>query len=62
MLGTLRMGADAATSVTRPDGRFHDVSNLYCCDGSVFPTSGGWNPSLTIVAVSLKTAHGIAGT
>jgi choline dehydrogenase-like flavoprotein len=62
VVGTLRMGADAATSVTRPDGRFHDVSNLYCCDGSVFPTSGGWNPSLTIVAVSLKTAHGIAGT
>src|SRR5262249_44264443 len=61
VMGTLRMGADAATSVTRPDGRFHDVSNLYCCDGSVFPTSAGWNPSLTIVAVSLKTAHGSAG-
>ena len=25
VVGTLRMGADAATSVTRPDGRFHDV-------------------------------------
>ena len=56
------MGADPATSVTRPDGRFHDVDNLYCCDGSVFPTGGGWNPTLTIVAVALKTAHGIAGT
>jgi len=59
--GTLRMGADPATSVTRPDGRFHDVDNLYCCDGSVFPTGGGWNPSLTIVAVALKTAHGMTG-
>ena len=55
------MGADPATSVTRPDGRFHDVDNLYCCDGSVFPTGGGWNPTLTIIAVALKTAHGIAG-
>jgi choline dehydrogenase-like flavoprotein len=62
VMGTLRMGDDPATSVIRSDGRFHDVDNLYCCDGSVFPTSAGWNPSLTIVAVALKTAHGIAGT
>jgi gluconate 2-dehydrogenase alpha chain len=60
--GTLRMGADPATSVTRADGRFHDVDNLYCCDGGVFPTGGGWNPTLTIIAVALKTAHGIVGT
>jgi gluconate 2-dehydrogenase alpha chain len=60
--GTLRMGVDPATSVTRPDGRFHDVDNLYCCDGSVFPTGGGWNPTLTIIAVALRTAHGIVGT
>jgi choline dehydrogenase-like flavoprotein len=60
--GTLRMGGDPATSVTRPDGRFHDVDNLYCCDSSTFPTGGGWNPTLTLIAVALKIAHGIAGT
>jgi len=60
--GTLRMGTNPATSVTRPDGRFHDVDNLYCCDGSVFPTGGGWNPTLTLIAVALRTAHGLAGT
>jgi len=60
--GTLRMGADPDTSVTRPDGRFHEADNLYCCDGSVFPTGGGWNPTLTIIAVALRTAHGIVGT
>jgi choline dehydrogenase-like flavoprotein len=59
--GTLRMGNDPDTSVTRADGRFHDVDNLYACDGSVFPTGGGWNPSLTIVANALRIAHGIAG-
>ncbi len=61
VLGTLRMGGDPATSVTRPDGRFHDVDNLYCCDGGVFPSGGGWNPTLTIIAVALRTAHGMAG-
>ncbi len=53
--------ADPATSVTNADGRFHDVDNLYACDGSVFPTSSGYNPTLTIIATSLKIAHGIAG-
>ena len=62
VMGTLRMGADPATSVVNPDGRFHDVDNLYACDGSVFPTSSGWNPTLTIIAMALRIAHGIAGT
>jgi gluconate 2-dehydrogenase alpha chain len=62
VLGTLRMGADPATSVTRPDGRFHEVENLYACDGSVFVTSSGYNPTLTIMAMALRIAHGIAGT
>jgi choline dehydrogenase-like flavoprotein len=60
-MGTLRMGSDPATSVTDPQGRFHDVDNLYACDGSVFPTSSGYNPTLTIVALALKIAQGIAG-
>lgn len=62
VLGTLRMGADGATSVLMGSGRFHDVDNLFAADGSVFPTSSGYNPTLTIVAVALKIAHGIAGT
>src|SRR5881409_3333226 len=60
IMGTLRMGTDPATSVTNAGGRFHDVDNLYACDGSVFPTSSGYNPTLTIIAVALKIAHGIA--
>jgi gluconate 2-dehydrogenase alpha chain len=62
VLGTLRMGPDSASSVTNPAGRFHEVENLYACDGSVFPTGSGYNPTLTIIAVALKIAHGIAGT
>jgi gluconate 2-dehydrogenase alpha chain len=61
VMGTLRMGVDPSTSVTNADGRFHDVDNLYACDGSVFPTASGYNPTLTIIATSLKIAHGLAG-
>ena len=62
VLGTLRMGTDPATSVVDPHGRFWDVDNLYAADGSVFPTSSGWNPTLTIIAVALRIAHGIVGS
>lgn len=62
LMGTLRMGPDAATSVLNANGRFHDLENLFACDGSVFPTSSGFNPTMTIIAVAARTAHGIAGT
>jgi gluconate 2-dehydrogenase alpha chain len=54
--GTLRFGLDPSTSVCRPDGRFHDVGNLYCTDGSLFPTSSGFNPTLTIMALASYVA------
>jgi choline dehydrogenase-like flavoprotein len=62
VMGTLRMGIDPSTSVVDPNGKFHEVENLYACDGSVFPTSSGWNPTLTIMAVAAKIAHAMAGT
>src|SRR5262249_5323744 len=62
IMGTLRMGTSSADSVVDPNGRFHDLDNLYACDGSVFPTSSGYNPTLTIIAVALKIAHAMAGT
>jgi hypothetical protein len=43
---------------SRRPGKSPRVS--HCCDGSVFPTSAGWNLSLTVVAVALRTAHRIA--
>jgi choline dehydrogenase-like flavoprotein len=51
IMGTLRMGNDPASSVTDANGKFHSVANLYAADGSVFPTSGPMNPSLTIMAL-----------
>lgn len=60
VMGTLRMGADAATSVVNADGRFHDVENLYACDGSVLPTGSGYNPTLTIIALALRIGRRLA--
>lgn len=56
IMGTLRFGADPATSVCRPDGRFHDIGNLYGTGASLFPTSSGFNPTLTITTVATYVA------
>jgi choline dehydrogenase-like flavoprotein len=57
--GTARMGDDPETSVVDADCRSWDIPNLWVCDGSVFPTVGGANPSLTIQAIALRTADRI---
>jgi choline dehydrogenase-like flavoprotein len=58
--GTARMGDDARTSVVNADCRSWDIPNLWICDGSVFPTVGGVNPSLTIQAIACRTGDRIA--
>jgi choline dehydrogenase-like flavoprotein len=57
--GTARMGDNPRTSVVNADCRCWDVRNLWICDGSVFPTVGGVNPSLTIQAIACRTADRI---
>ncbi|MBR0551534.1 GMC family oxidoreductase [Stakelama marina] len=57
--GTARMGFDAKTSVVDADCRSWDIPNLWVCDGSVFPTVGGVNPSLTIQAIACRTGDRI---
>ena len=57
--GTARMGDDPATSVVDSDCRSWDIPNLWVCDGSVFPTVGGVNPSLTIQAIACRTGDRI---
>ena len=59
LAGTARMGFDPASSVVNADCRNWDVPNLWVCDGSVFPTTGGVNPSLTITAIAMRTADRI---
>jgi choline dehydrogenase-like flavoprotein len=59
LAGTARMGDDPATSVVNADCRSWDIPNLWVCDGSVFPTTGGVNPSLTITSIAMRTADRI---
>jgi choline dehydrogenase-like flavoprotein len=56
-MGGMRMGDDPATSVTDPTGRLHSLPNVAVADGSVFPTAGGHNPTLTIMATTLRNAR-----
>ena len=53
------MGSDPDASVTNSFGRTWDIPNLWICDGSLFPTSGGVNPSLTIQALACRISDHI---
>ncbi len=59
-LGGCAMGPDPRTSVVDPLGRHHQVENLLVIDGSVFPTSLGVNPSLSIYALAARNASALA--
>ncbi len=59
-MGTVRMGADQASSVVSPTGQAHDLPGLYIADASIFPTSLRVNPMITIMACSRRIAAGIA--
>lgn len=61
VFGTCRMGHDAGTSVVDSFGRSHRWRNLFVADASLFPSSGGGEaPSLTIMALALRTGEHIA--
>jgi choline dehydrogenase-like flavoprotein len=55
--GTCRMGNDAKTSVTTPYGKLHSVDNVFVVDGSLHVTNGGFNPSLTILALAYRCSE-----
>lgn len=56
-MGTTRMAADPGRGVVDADGRVFGVDNLHVAGSSVFPTSGWANPTLTILALSLRLAE-----
>jgi len=61
IMGTARMGNDPSSSVCDRWQRLHDVENVIVADSSVFPTSTGYGPTLTIVALAIRAARALAG-
>ena len=59
-MGGAAMGNDRVTSVVDPQGRHHELENLWVVDGSIFPTSLGVNPQLSIYAHARLFATAIA--
>jgi choline dehydrogenase-like flavoprotein len=61
-LGGTRMSADPSTGVVDADLKVHGLSNLFVAGSSVFPTGGSVNPTLTVVALSLRLAAHVERT
>ena len=62
VMGTTRMGEDPSTSVVDPFGRVHGLDNVVVADSSVFVTSAGYGPTLTLVALAARASSAMAGT
>lgn len=60
--GTCRMGDDPTKAVVDKWCKVHGHDNLFIADGSVHVTNGGFNPVLTIMALSWRTAENILET
>lgn len=54
-VGTARMGKDPKTSVFNSWCQAHEVDNLFCTDGAVWVTQGCQNPTLTMMAITVRT-------
>lgn len=60
LMGGCAMGEDEKISVANSLGRHHQVENLSILDGSLFPTSIGANPQLSIYGLIAKNATALA--
>lgn len=58
-MGTARMGQAPEASVTDTEGRVWGQPGLRIADASLFPSAGGTNPGLTVVANALRIAEGM---
>jgi choline dehydrogenase-like flavoprotein len=61
-MGTTRMGADPASACCDSYGRSFEHANLFLAGSGLFPTVDAANPTLTIAALTLRTAAHIVQT
>lgn len=60
VMGGCTMGEDASQAVVDSRGRHHQLENLSVLDGSLFPTSIGANPQLSVYGIAAKLASTLA--
>jgi choline dehydrogenase-like flavoprotein len=60
-VGVARMGNDPNKSVLNQFGQSHDITNLFVMDGSGFPSSACQNPTLTIMALCVRSCDYLIG-
>ena len=59
-VGTCRMGNDPRTSVLNKWNQSHDIKNLFVVDGGCFTSAGWQNPTMTILALSMRASEHLA--
>jgi choline dehydrogenase-like flavoprotein len=59
-VGTCRMGNDPKTSVLNRWNQSHEMKNLFVVDGAGFVTCGWQNPTMTILALSMRASEYLA--
>lgn len=59
-LGTCRMGDDPKTSVLNKWNQSHDIRNLWVVDGGAFVSAGWQNPTMTILALAMRSSEYLA--
>jgi choline dehydrogenase-like flavoprotein len=60
-MGTARIAADERAGVCAPDGSVNGAPDLYVADASLFPTSVGVNPMMTVIAFAHQIADEVVG-
>ncbi|PYV43344.1 MAG: GMC family oxidoreductase, partial [Acidobacteria bacterium] len=59
-LGTCRMGNDPRSSVLNKFNQAHDLKNLFVMDGGAFVSQGCQNPTLTMMALTVRACEYLA--
>ena len=60
VMGGCPLGPDPARAAVDTSGRYHHLANLHVLDGSLFPTSIGANPQLSIYGIVARLATSLA--